>query len=158
MLDADEIIFVIVVSDCFSGLLRWKPLGGRFYINYDGHVITLIDPKQRIPSHLEQFADLTDDQKQLVEIKEASTKMFAIYLGKWELDEMFKFIRPRRYGEPIPTGRKNELLNILGGEISIDKSRNVSMVPDDAEEELPFPEIPSDTDIAVVTITQSEEE
>jgi len=115
----------------------WKPLGGRFCVTIDGHVITLIDPKQRNSRHKGQFESMTDAQQQLVEVKEESTKMFATYIGKWDMESMLELKQPRRYGDVIPQNRKDEILSLLSNFSPNDYSISSSMVPQDAEPVVP---------------------
>jgi hypothetical protein len=123
----------------------WKPLGGRFCVTPNGHVITLIDPKQQDGRHRDQFADMTDAQQQLIDIKEEKTQMFAIYIGKWDFDGVFEFQRPREYGEKITEKRRKGILSMLGDFSSKDNQVTSSMVPEDAE-----PLIPMINDIEVL--------
>jgi len=146
-----------VPDDLLRDLYYWKPLGGRFYVTIDGHIITLIDPKQRDERHKEQFERMTNEQQQLVEVKEKTTKMFAIYIGKWNIEEMFSFKRPRRFGDPIDQKRKEYLSKLLGGDHDGDQIVSPSVVPINAEFELPpFGDIPDDKDSLVLEMVEQE--
>lgn len=119
-------------------LSYWKPLGGRFCITPDGHVITLIDPKQRDERHKNQLDEMTDAQYQLIDIKEEKTRMYAVYIGKWEFEGVFGFKKPREYGEKITETRRKELLSMLGDFSSNSNPSSSSMVPEDAEPIVPM--------------------
>jgi len=147
-------------------LSYWKPLGGSFRVTMDGHIITLIDPKQRIPKHKEQFEQMNDVQQLLVDVKEERTKMFAVYIGKWEMTEKLSFIPPRRIGEPLTKERRSHLDNLfdLGLKGGGESAPSSSFVPVDAEPDMaeisdflnPSDLIPGAGDFAVLELNMDD--
>ena len=72
------------------------------------------------------------------DIKEEKTRMFAVYIGKWEFDQVFEFKKPREYGDKITEARRKELLLLLGDFSSNSNTPSSSMVPEDADPLVPM--------------------
>lgn len=143
----------LMSKEIVSELQRWKPMGGRFCVTIDGHVLTMIDKRMSIEKHRLQGKKMTYDQLELLDVREQDTNMFPIYIGTIDTKDMLSFTPPRRLGHPLTKERKSFLIGkILGREGSGEISTN--LVPKNAERM--FEKIPTEIDPQVLEMEESE--
>jgi len=122
-----------------TSLERFKPLGGSFVVTPWGHVVALIEPQPLPDEAMEQWENLSREERRLLQIKRQGARMLPIYICKWEGDWEIELNEPVDYSKPLSKEEVKEMKSFLSqfssGAKKPSKSDDEDETPDEGVEE-----------------------